>query len=363
MAPSPTGPRGHDGPPRRPLCDDQDIPTPDRGRPAGERHDDPHGPRPRSLPRTAAATPPTTPTSGWRTCSATRALAWVRERNAQSREVLEAWPQFNADARPAARHPRLEGADPRRRAPRRLALELLARRPQPARPVAPHHAGRIPQAATRVGRGDRPRRAGQGRERELGLARHPLPRAGVRALPGDAVARRLRRAGRARVRHRPGARSSPTASCCPRPSPASTGSTPTRSTSPPTSAPAASPTRAIRAWSSAGRAARRWTSATTMFEGEHTDVAVGHERRRHARLRAHHVQPLARLLHLARLAAGRAPTRPARTPQLTPDRQARRRQPGVLARPRDDRAALRLDARRHAPGRAARCWWPTPPPT
>ena len=91
---------------------------------------------------------------------------------------------------------------PGHRAARRLRLQLLAGRRQPARPVAAHHAGRIPPGRAGLGTAARRRCAGPQRRRELGLGRRGLPGPGLPPLPGQAVARRRRRAGGARVRHR-----------------------------------------------------------------------------------------------------------------------------------------------------------------
>ena len=77
------------------------------------------------------------------------------------------------------RDPRLRRQDPRRREDRRLLLQLLEGQAARARPVAAHDAGRVPQAEAAVGNGDRPRRAEQGRGREVGLARRRLPEACV----------------------------------------------------------------------------------------------------------------------------------------------------------------------------------------
>ena len=76
------------------------------------------------------------------------------------------------------RHPRFRRQDPRRREDRRLLLQLLEGQGPRARPVAPHDAGGIPQAAAAVGNGHRPRRAERKAEgEELGLARRRLPQA------------------------------------------------------------------------------------------------------------------------------------------------------------------------------------------
>ena len=87
------------------------------------------------------------------------------------------------------------------RPPRRVPLQLLARRRQPARAVAAHHAGQLPHRCPRVGRADRRRRTGPSRRRELGVGRRRRHRTGVHARPGRAVPGRLRRLRRARIRH------------------------------------------------------------------------------------------------------------------------------------------------------------------
>ena len=120
-----------------------------------------------------------------------------------------------------------------------VLLQLLEGQAARARPVAPHHAGGIPQAAAAVGNGDRPRRAQRGREGknwvwhgadclkpEYKRCLIALSRGGSDAdvtrefdLATQAVGRR-------------------TASSAPRPRAAWAGSTRTPSTSSPTSAPA-----------------------------------------------------------------------------------------------------------------------------
>ena len=126
-------------------------------------------------------------------------LAWAKQQNARTEAELAADPGF-AQLKPRLLDPRFRGEDPRGREDRRVLLQLLEGRAARARPVAAHHARRIPQAAAAVGNRDRPRRARRGRGRELGLARRRLPQAGVRALPGRAVARRRRCRCHPRVR-------------------------------------------------------------------------------------------------------------------------------------------------------------------
>src|SRR5204863_7712997 len=100
--------------------------------------------------------------------------------------------RIRADALAIARGAERAGSDSVLRSARRLALQLLAGRGEQARPVAAHDLDRIPEAAASLGDDDRPRRARQGRGRELGLARLALPWPRLPALRRDAVARRRR---------------------------------------------------------------------------------------------------------------------------------------------------------------------------
>jgi hypothetical protein len=89
-----------------------------------------------------------------------RALAWVRERNAESEAQLRPGPGFETRARRI-----LEVLDSRDRIPgvtRRgeLVYNFWQDAAQPARPVAAHHAGRLPPAAAGLGNGAGPRRPG-----------------------------------------------------------------------------------------------------------------------------------------------------------------------------------------------------------
>ena len=163
------------------------------------------------------------------------ALDWVRRHNDPTLAELVRRP-VRADARRGARGARHRCAHPVRPAPRRVPVQLLARRGQPARAVAAHHAGQLPHRRTRMGRGDRRRCTGRRRRRELGVGRRQGHR--TRPLPGAdrPVARRLGRRGRARVRHAHSANSSPAASSCPRPRRRSAGRTRTPCWSAPTSA-------------------------------------------------------------------------------------------------------------------------------
>ncbi|MCO5614891.1 hypothetical protein L7F22_069176 [Adiantum nelumboides] len=113
-----------------------------------------------------------------------------------------------ADRHPAVRRagvgdprgPRLPRPDPVRHRPRRALLQLLDRRGAPARPVAAHHPGVLPERRHRVGGAARRRRAQRGRGRELGLARCPVPAPGPRPRAGRPVPRWRRRRRHARVR-------------------------------------------------------------------------------------------------------------------------------------------------------------------
>ena len=77
----------------RPLCDDQDLPTPRPWPPRWRAPRPRHGPRPRRL-RTRRPTTSDDPNLWLEDVLGDKALAWVRERNAQSRKAIEAWPQF-----------------------------------------------------------------------------------------------------------------------------------------------------------------------------------------------------------------------------------------------------------------------------
>ena len=128
-------------------------------------------------------------------------MAWVKDRNAESTRELTHAGQFQAAAGPHPRDPRFQGADPDDRQGGPVLLQLLARREEPARALAAHHAGRIPQGPARLGGRDRPRRAGPAGARELGLARGRCAPARAQAGARLALARRRRRLRRPRVRH------------------------------------------------------------------------------------------------------------------------------------------------------------------
>ena len=203
-----------------------------------------------------------------------RALAWVKQQNAESTTELASTPEF------AALDERLRSIlDSQERIPlieKRgdAVLQLLAGREEPARPVAAHHARRVPQAAPGVGDGARPRRARRRRERELGLARRRVARARLRARAAAALARRRRRGGRPRVRPRRRRRSSRTGSPCPRRRATCRGRI--RDTlyvgtdfGPGTLTDSGYP-RLTKEW----RRGTPLTAASLVFEGQMTDVAV-----------------------------------------------------------------------------------------
>ena len=183
-----------------------------------------------------------------------RALEWVRAKNAETTKKLESQPIYQ-ELPANAGGARLRLAAAGGRAARQVDLQLLEGRRAPARHLPARHAGRAPQARAGVADGARRRRA-RGREKQaLGLPRHGLPAAGVQ-VPGVALARRRRRRGDPRIRQETSP-SCPAASRCRPPRPTSPGATPTASSSARTSVPARSPTRATRAKSSCGSAARR----------------------------------------------------------------------------------------------------------
>jgi hypothetical protein len=137
-----------------------------------------------------------------------RAMAWVKERNAQTEALLKSradFPALRAELLEALnasdRIPRLgpAGPDP---APGRLHLHAVAGRQEQARPVAAHQPGRIRQARSAVGAGAGPGRARPARGQELGVQQRQLPGTGLPALPDAALARRFRCHRAARVRHR-----------------------------------------------------------------------------------------------------------------------------------------------------------------
>ena len=127
-------------------------------------------------------------------------MAWVKERNAESTGELAGSERFRALEGRIREILDSDAAHPDDPEGRPLLLQLLARREEPAGPLAAHHAGGIPQGQARLGGRARPRRAGQAGARELGLARGPGAAARVPARLGVAVARRGRRGDRPRVR-------------------------------------------------------------------------------------------------------------------------------------------------------------------
>jgi prolyl oligopeptidase len=125
--------------------------------------------------QTSATDPaPKTPTSGSKTCRASApwpgCASATRESEARCRRS------------PASRRERaiLRGAGFARadsRVTRRgdWLYNLWRDAAQPARPVAAHHAGRVPQGPAGLGNGDRPRRPGPQPRGKLGLGRRHLP--------------------------------------------------------------------------------------------------------------------------------------------------------------------------------------------
>ena len=76
--------------------------------------------------------------------------------------------------------------------PRRLPLQLLARRRQPERAVAAHDTGELPHREAGLGGHHRPRRTRARRRRELGVGRRGCARTGLFTGSDQLVARRLR---------------------------------------------------------------------------------------------------------------------------------------------------------------------------
>jgi hypothetical protein len=120
-----------------------------------------------------------------------------------------------------------------------IPVQLLARQGTPARHLAAHHAGRVPQGRTPQWEVLLDIDALNKAERQaLGVQGRAMPEAEVRPLPDFAVARWRRCGDRARIRYPEQILRQRTASSCrwPRPKPA--GSTRTLSTSAPISVPA-----------------------------------------------------------------------------------------------------------------------------
>ncbi len=154
-----------------------------------------------------------------------RALDQVKEWNAATEALLTADPKYESYRQRALAHPRRQGADRHSRPDRRRqGRQPVARRDQPARPVADLAARRLSRRQAAMADPDRRRRARQGGGQVLGLARRRLPRARLSPLPRLAEPRRHRRRRGPRVRPRRPAGSSRTASSSPRPRAASPGS-------------------------------------------------------------------------------------------------------------------------------------------
>ncbi len=186
-----------------------------------------------------------------------------------------------ADAHRGARGARHRCPHPVRAPPRRIPVQLLARRRQPAWAVAADHAGQLPQRRHRLGRADRRRPAGSRRRRELGVVGRHRHRTRIRPRPGQSVPRRCRRGHRARIRHRHTRNSSTADSSCRRPRRRSAGTTTTPSWWAPTSGPTRSPSPATRASSSGGGAAHpstrpSWSSKARAPTSASADRPIGH---------------------------------------------------------------------------------------
>ena len=128
-----------------------------------------------------------------------KALAWVKERNAESTSELTKSEQFQSLERRIleildsdARIPAIQKIGP-------LLLQLLARCQEPARALAADDARGVSQGQAELGGRARSRRPRQGREGELGLARSPGAQARVQARPDLALAWRRRRQRGARI--------------------------------------------------------------------------------------------------------------------------------------------------------------------
>ena len=266
--------------------------------------------------------------------SGDKALEWVKARNAESAKVL-------ATPEEAALEKRiLDILDSKERIPYvaklgALLLQLLARREEPARPVAAHDARRVPQGRADVGDGARPRRARRSREGELGLARRraacdpTYERCLVALSRGGAdadVVREFDLTTKTFVEGRlqPARGQEPT-------SPGATATALFVGTDfgPGSMTDVGLPAR--RQGVEARHAARR--RPTIVYEGKAEDVAVGRVPRPHQGLRARLRQPRGHLLH------GRAVPAPRR--QAHEDRQAGRRQRQRPPRPAAARAARR----------------------
>ena len=156
---------------------------------------------------------PTIPMRGSRR-SLVEAMAWVKERNAESTGELTR--RSGSSARAAApRDPRLRRADPGHPEARPVLLQLLAGCQEPAGPLAADHAGGVPQGQARLGGRARPRRPGK-EEKENWVWHGARCSARVQARPGLALARRGRRQSSANSTSRT-SRSSRTVTRCPRP--------------------------------------------------------------------------------------------------------------------------------------------------
>ena len=166
--------------------------------------------------------PTTIPSSGSRTCRARRPLAWAKEQNAKTTAVLEARPEYKPiykrtleilDSKEKIPTPELLGDTVynfwKDDVARARASGGARRSPPTARPT--------PQWETVLDVDALAKADGK----SLGLPRRELPAAGLRAVHGQPLARRLGRPRLPRVRHEDEGSSSPAASRFRRPSRAS----------------------------------------------------------------------------------------------------------------------------------------------
>ena len=280
-----------------------------------------------------------------------RALAWVRERNADSRKVLEAWPGFaehaprassrcwiRATASPTSRAAAPGSTTSGRTPSTRAACGAAPRWPSTARRSRP---GTLVLDLDALGRE---------RRRELGLGRRRLPAARTTALPGDAVARRRRRQvvrefdlvdAPLRRRRLHAARGQDRRRLARRRHACYVGTD-----FGPGSLTDSGYPRIIKRW----RRGQPLAQASTVFEAQAQRRRRRRHRRPHAGLRAHAASA-------ARSTSTTAETRAAAGRPAAAARQARRRAAELLARPRAARAAQRLDGGGAHLAAAARCCW------
>ena len=163
-------------------------------------------------------------------------LAWVKERNAESigeltgpsnsaRSISRILEILDSDAR----IPAIQKIGP-------LLLQLLARRQEPARALAAHHARRVHEGQARTGKSCSISTPSARKRRKLGLARGPGAQARVQAGPRVAVARGRRRERGSRIRPDHQVVRQGRIHACPRPRARSPGADLTACSSAPTSA-------------------------------------------------------------------------------------------------------------------------------